>query len=231
LYAGATRGRQNVAECFQSRQILTVGHSSHTWEQFLALLNAHAVNAIYDVRSAPYSQMHPQFNRETIAHGLAEVGIAYSFFGGELGGRSDDSDCYDGPRVRYDWLAKRAAFRDGLARVLEGVQKSRVAPMCAEKEPLECHRTILVSRHLVNADVDVQHILGDGTLESHGQTLNRLLRQLDLPTQGLFRSHTEVIEDAYRAQERRIAHVGNGRTPHHPPSVLPRNRQASDKQM
>jgi uncharacterized protein (DUF488 family) len=82
----------------------------------------------------------------------------------------------------------------------------RLALMCAEKDPLECHRTILVTRYLDALQIAVEHILEDGNLESHGKALSRLLRQLHLPEQDLFRSREEVIEEAYRIQGERIAY-------------------------
>jgi uncharacterized protein (DUF488 family) len=82
----------------------------------------------------------------------------------------------------------------------------RLALMCAEKDPLECHRTILVTRYLDALQIAVEHILEDGNLESHGKALSRLLRQLHLPEQDLFRSCEEVIEEAYRIQGERIAY-------------------------
>jgi uncharacterized protein (DUF488 family) len=82
----------------------------------------------------------------------------------------------------------------------------RLALMCAEKEPLECHRTVLVARSLELRGVPVQHIHADGRLETHCDLLNRLIRQLSLPECDMFRTHEDVVLDAYRMQESRIAH-------------------------
>jgi len=95
----------------------------------------------------------------------------------------------------------------GLRRVVEDSTKYRLCLLCAEKEPLECHRTLLVSRHLVQMGLEIRHIIADGELESHDSAIERLLEQLKLPSHDLFRTHQEVIKDAYRAQERTIAHV------------------------
>jgi len=151
--------------------------------------------------------MNPQFNRESFAEQLRENGIAYIYLGMELGGRTEDNTCYEGNRVRYDRLAQKDVFQSGLRRVVEDVAKYRLCLLCAEKEPLECHRTLLVSRHLAAMGLEIQHILADGTLESHNSAIERLLKQLKLPSHDLFRTHQEVIKDAYREQERAIAHV------------------------
>jgi uncharacterized protein (DUF488 family) len=111
--------------------------------------------------------------------------------------------------VRYDRLAQNDVFQSGLQRVIEGSTKYRLCLLCAEKDPRECHRTLLVSRYLVDMGLEVQHILADGGLESHASAIERLLEQLKLPSYDLFSTHQDVIQDAYRAQERAIAHVVN----------------------
>jgi len=158
------------------------------------------------VRSHPYSRMNPQFNREPLKAVLAAAGIAYVFLGHELGARSDDPACYLAGKVQYDCLARTAQFHAGLERVREGMARYRLALMCAEKEPLECHRGILVSRHLEAAGITVCHILADGSLESHAEAMQRLRAQLKLPESDLFRTPEEVLEDAYRMQGERIAY-------------------------
>jgi uncharacterized protein (DUF488 family) len=168
-------------------------------------LNLHGVTAVGDVRSKPYSRMNPQFNREALKGRLREAGIGYVFLGRELGARSEDPSCYEHGRVQYGRLAATGLFRQGLQRVQSGMKKYRLALMCAEKEPLQCHRAVLVSRHLSAAGITIQHILADGGLESQAGLLDRLRRRLDLPECDLFRSYEDVLVDAYRIQESRIA--------------------------
>jgi len=193
--------------------VFTVGHSTHTPEYFVDLLRQHGVTAVCDVRSRPYSRMNPQFNREELKEALRLAGIAYVFLGTELGGRSEDPDCYENGQVQYDRLAQTELFRRGLDRVRAGAETYSLALMCAEKEPLECHRTILVARHLDARGVDIRHIHGDGHTESHADAVERLLRQLRLPENDMFRSHAEVLADAYLIQERRIAYSPGTATP------------------
>lgn len=187
--------------------VFTIGHSTQTVTRFVGLLRQHAIAAIGDVRSTPYSRMNPQFNREMLKRVLAESGIAYAFLGDELGARSSDRSCYANGKVQYGRLAQTPLFASGLERVREGAKKYRIALMCAEKEPLECHRTILVSRHLAAAGTDVLHIQADGTAEGHGDAMTRLIRLLHLPEGGMFSSPDDVLAEAYRLQEERIAYV------------------------
>jgi uncharacterized protein (DUF488 family) len=153
--------------------------------------------------------MNPQFNREVLKQALKKADLAYVFLGDELGGRSDDPACLEDGRVQYGRLALTAGFQHGVQRVREGMKTHRLALMCAEKEPLECHRALLVARHLCAAGIPVQHILTDGALESHSDAMERLLCELRLPECDLFRSHEDVIADAYRMQESRVAYTAS----------------------
>src|SRR5215471_17948397 len=99
----------------------------------------HHVNPLADVRSVPHSRLHPQFNRDALTEALKKEDIGYSFLGRELGGRPKDKSCYKNGRVQYGRLAAAEEFQEGLKRILTGAQKYRIALMCAEREPLECH--------------------------------------------------------------------------------------------
>lgn len=190
-----------------SSLVLTIGHSTHPLADFLALLRRHGVTALADVRSAPYSRFNPQFNRETLAKALDEQGVRYVFLGRELGARSKDPACYEDGRLQYERLARTALFRGGLDRVVQCAREDRVALMCAEKDPIDCHRTILIGRELVGRGAAVTHILEDGRLEPHDEAMQRLLERLGIAGPHLFFSPAELIEEAYAAQAARIAEV------------------------
>lgn len=186
--------------------VYTIGHSTHTLSKLLELLEQHAITAVCDVRSQPYSRMNPQFNREPLRDALRPAGIRYVFLGNELGARSNDKSCYRNGQVQYDRLACTDAFKRGLKRVREGSQSYRVALMCAERDPLHCHRTILVARHLAEEGVQVRHILANGQVEDHEQTLDRLLTNLKLQQDDMFRSNADIASEAYRIQGETIAY-------------------------
>ena len=167
--------------------IYTVGHSNHPIERFIGLLQAHGITALADVRSTPYSRFNPQFRREKLQAALAAVGIQYVFLGEELGARSNDPAVYDADgRVSYALLAKTDLFRRGIARLKTGMADHRISIMCAEREPLDCHRTILVSRELAREGVPVTHILADGSLETHDHAMERLIASMKLSEADLF---------------------------------------------
>ena len=192
--------------------IFTIGHSNHSWEDFLALLARHGVQVVADVRSAPYSRFNPQFNRDALAAALKVRGMDYLYCGRELGGRPDDPACYDGGRIRYERVARTSGFREGLARVVDAAAASRVALMCAEKEPLDCHRTLLVARALDDEGMAVAHILATGDLEPHPKAVDRLMARFDLDPNGdLFQTREDVVAKAIARQAGRIAFVREGR--------------------
>lgn len=187
--------------------VFTIGHSTHTVEAFLDLLRRHDVQAVADVRSSPFSRFSPQFNRESLEKTLRLGGIRYVFLGRELGARTEDRSCYDNGRVQYSRLAGTALFRSGLERVRQGAIRFRLALLCAEKEPLECHRTLLVAKALADGGQVVQHIHANGSLESHEAAMERLLGMMGVPKEDFFRSRDELLADALGRQEARVAYV------------------------
>jgi len=187
--------------------VLTIGHSTHSFEAFVALIQQHGVTALADVRSIPFSRFNPHFNRDALEKNLAAYTIKYVFLGRELGARSDDQSCYENGRIQYARLARTDLFRTGIERVVRGANDHVVALMCAEKEPLECHRTLLVARALTDEGIVLKHILADGRLEPHEATMKRLLDLVGIPDQDLFRSKEELIAEALARQEERVAYV------------------------
>jgi uncharacterized protein (DUF488 family) len=172
----------------------------------MGLLQKQEVTAVADVRSAPYSRFNSQFNREQLRSALKARGIKYVFLGKELGARTEDECCYVDGKVQYKVLAKTPLFQSGITRVIEGADTHKIALMCAEKDPLDCHRTILVARELVSRGANVTHILHDGSTESHGDAILRLVRKTGLGEADMFRSEEVTIDEAYEKQGERIAY-------------------------
>ena len=191
--------------------VLTLGHSNHTLDFFIALLNRYRVTALADVRSTPYSRFNPQFNRESLGGSLKKCGIEYVYLGHALGGRSDDPACYENGQVRYARVAATESFQHGLNRVIRGAANHSIVLLCAEREPLECHRTLLVARALHERGIDVAHIHADGHLEPHDATMNRLLKDFNLhPNNDLFRPtqpREKQVAEAIELQAKRIAFI------------------------
>jgi len=186
--------------------LFTIGHSNHDIMTLVNLLQQHGVQVVADVRSHPFSARLSQFNRPLLEHDLDKSGLKYVFLGRELGARREEHNCYVEGQARYDLVAKTPAFAEGLRRLLKGLDEYRVVLLCAEKDPLTCHRTILVCRHLRGLGFSIQHIHEDGSLESHEALEERLLRLVKQAHPSLFASHQEQIEQAYEQQGLKIAY-------------------------
>lgn len=190
----------------QPARLFTIGHSNHEYRAFQSLLARHGITTVADVRSQPYSQHTPQFNRDVVERLLRADGHYYVFMGDELGARRGERSCYVGGQAKYELVAQLPAFRQGLERIRRGVRTQTVALMCSEKDPITCHRTILVCRALRGPGMEIVHVLEDGTLESTESAEGRLLDLFGLPPGDLFRGRAELVELAYERQGQKIAY-------------------------
>ena len=146
--------------------VYTIGHSNHTLEVFVGLLQSHHIEVLIDTRSSPFSRYAPHFNRDSVKAAAQGAGIKYGFFGRHLGGRPDDEDYYDEDgRVVYSMVARSFLFTEGVERLMEGLLKYRTAIFCSEENPSVCHRRLLVGRVLFEQGVAVRHIRGSGAVQ------------------------------------------------------------------
>jgi uncharacterized protein (DUF488 family) len=187
-------------------KLFTVGHSTHPISKLIELLVTNHVTTVCDVRSQPYSRYNPQFNRESLERDLEPESIQYVFLGRELGARSEDPSCYDNGRVVYGRIAKTELFRQGIERVTELLHNQNVALLCAEKDPLTCHRTILVAQALANIGIEANHILENGSVETYRNAIERLRREEKLRNNDLFRSQADLDAEAFQSRELKIAY-------------------------
>lgn len=161
-------------------ELFTIGHSNLSIEAFVLLLQKHQITAVVDVRSHPFSRYLPHFNQSEIKASLSSVGIQYVFLGKELGARPEDLSCYDlSGKALYERIAATPLFSEGIQRLLKGAASYKVSLMCAEKDPMTCHRTILVCHKVKDFNVQINHILSDGNLESHQDLEARLLNKFN----------------------------------------------------
>ena len=146
--------------------IFTIGHSSATFDRFVWLLREYGVDAVVDVRSQPASRFAPQFNRRALAALLRGAGVRYAFMGDQLGGRPGHPQYYDEHgRVLYGPWSESEPFVAGLATLGRAARMHRIALMCSEESPLQCHRHLLIARALTNGGwprSGIVHIRGDG---------------------------------------------------------------------
>jgi uncharacterized protein (DUF488 family) len=184
--------------------LVTIGHSNLAADHFIALLKDAGVTAVADVRSLPFSRWCPWFSGKALAERLASEGIAHIALGDALGGRPRDPQLYRDGVADYEAMAARAEFAAGLERVVDEIARHRVCLLCAEREPLDCHRCLLVGRALAERGLALGHIRADGTIEAHAVTEERLLAMAGGEAD-LFRDPAERLADAYRRRAHAVA--------------------------
>jgi uncharacterized protein (DUF488 family) len=190
----------------------TIGHSKHKVDEFIELLKNHNVNCICDIRSMPYSRFAGQFNREKIKEDLEHNGIKYLYFGEEFGGRRLEKELLMDGLVDFEKVAGNEKFLSGIERIKSGIQRGyTIALMCTEKNPMECHRSILVSRNLERNGISIQHILADGSLEAHRELEEKLIHKYfkdrkQISLDELFDEGTDYLNEAYKMANKEIGY-------------------------
>jgi uncharacterized protein (DUF488 family) len=186
--------------------LFTIGHSNIPIDRFVALLHQAEVTAVADVRSVPASRRFPWFSKNNLAMRLAHERIDYAAMGDVFGGRPGDERLYCDGIADYEAMAREPHYLDGLARLRTEAARLRICLMCAEREPLECHRCLLVARSLAEHGLAIGHILHDGGVEPHAETERRLLA-LTVEDRDLFTpGQRERLAAAYRLQARAVAY-------------------------
>ena len=185
--------------------ILTIGHSNHETAGFIEMLSRHGVTAVADVRSSPHSSRFPHFCKKAIKESLLAADIAYVYLGAELGGRPSVTLLNAEGFADYPRMAEQSLFKEGLGRLTQGADRYRLAVMCSEADPADCHRALLIGRQLATLGLPVGHILRDGSIETHAQFENRLLTMARLTHSDLFSVLDERIDAAYQHRAARVA--------------------------
>ena len=189
-----------------SLKVFSVGHSNHSIQCFLELLRRNAISAIADVRSVAISKYAPHFNGKDLAAELRRNEIEYSYLGAELGGRPSTPDLYTDGIADYEKMARTPNFRAGIDRVIKGSDRFRIALMCSERDPMDCHRFLLVARDLAERGVLVGHILPDEDVVSQVHMEERLLDWAGASESDLFDSRTKRLDSAYRKRSIKVAY-------------------------
>ncbi len=197
---------RQAANDMNENALFTIGHSNRTLDEFIELLRSSGVSAIADVRSQPYSRHMPHFNRDPLSDSLRQHGIAYVFVGEELGARRSEECCYIDGQAKYELIEATQSFQAGLDRIRNGTKTHCIALMCAEKDPITCHRTILIAKAL-RSEFTIRHIISADRTETQGETDQRLLRNWRMDGRDLFQDDSELLEQAYEKQATEIAYV------------------------
>lgn len=163
----------------------TIGHGNKTIEQLLNELNSFDINFVIDVRSKPYSKYNPHFNKHTLEYSLKENNIKYVFLGEQLGGLPSDLTCYTSGKVDYDKIKGKDFFIEGLNRLITAHKKKiKVAIMCSETNPKQCHRTKLIGEELRRKEILINHIIKENRIKDQYIVMTEITK--GLATQNLF---------------------------------------------
>lgn len=187
--------------------LYSIGYGNRPLDEFIRLLNHYSIGVVCDVRSTPYSGRFPEFSREPLQLALNHQRIRYMFMGDVLGARPSDPDCYENGRASYAAMARSSAFAQGIERIEIGVEKYTVAIMCAEKDPMDCHRAILISRRLASDGLNVLHIDSRGEIEEHVALERRLLKHYKLDQVSLFEvGDTAPLQEASERRGKELSY-------------------------
>lgn len=196
----------------------TIGHSNYEIDYFIGLLKKHNINRLIDIRSTPYSQYVPQFNKEILSSNLKQRDLLYVYMGDQLGGRSTDpSLLFPDGAVDYEKVKRTDIFNNGIADVVREIENgNKIALMCSEKDPFDCHRFVLVATELENKGIAVKHIVENGAIILNMELEERLLNKYkeDYQQFHLFmqtKTRQEALGDACRKRNMDIAFSGFGR--------------------
>jgi uncharacterized protein (DUF488 family) len=197
-------------------RLFSIGHSNHEFTDLIRLLQRARITAVADVRSSPFSQRHPQFNRPELEDGLRRHDIAYTFLGDHLGGRPQPPSLYDPDgRVNYERVQTMAFFRQGLEHLIKGLDQFTIAMLCAEEDPLDCHRALMIAPALVEQGITPAHLRADGAINTTADLEARLLAETGVGAgilDGLFGAmisddeRGQYLVEAYRWMARRKAY-------------------------
>ncbi len=188
-------------------ELFTVGSSNQAINDFISLLQKYKINSLVDVRSVPYSKFSPQFNELSLKNELKKHSIQYSSFKHEFGARRIEKAAFHDGRVSFDAVKELDVFKNGISRIVVGIEKGyRIALMCTEKDPIDCHRFILVSRNIeMSAQIQASHIMMDGSLKSTEELEAQMLDKYRLKFD-LFQSDRDVLVGlAYKKAGEKIA--------------------------
>lgn len=178
----------------ERKSLFTIGHSALPASRLVELLESHSIDTVVDVRSQPYSRIHPQHNRESLRDVLRSRQIRYAFMGDTLGGRPQDQRHYDEQgHVNYSSWSDSPEFRSGLSRLIRCLDTYRVALLCSEEDPNDCHRHLLIARALLERGWEgsaILHIRAKGRVISEAA----LAHQLGLDGYSVWRSPQSVLQ-------------------------------------
>ena len=189
-------------------KLYTIGYSGFSVDEFIMALKQDLIKAVIDIRSAPYSSYYEQYNKDNIKNSLKKHDIHYLFFGDELGAKPKDKKLYSNNVADFAKITNSAAFTNGCKRVMDGLNQFPVCIMCAEKDPINCHRAILITNSFrkIYPEINILHIHSTSNVEQQESLDQRIMAKYNLEHEDLFMNFEERLNAAYLLREKDIAY-------------------------
>ncbi len=159
------------------KQIYTIGYTSFQINDFIETLIKYKITCLIDVRSTPYSQHYSDYNKDTLEITLKNKEIIYRNYAHEFGARQENTIFYaNGGYLDFNKFTSSNQFLEGVKKVTKGIEKGyKFALMCAEKDPINCHRSIMLGKGFKELGYNVDHIKANGQVETQCEIEIRLL--------------------------------------------------------
>lgn len=194
------------------KTIYTIGYTGFKLDEFKKILRENNISCVVDVRSNPSSKYYPDYNSNNLKSFLNKNGIRYRHYGEEFGARQNSLKYYTNGYMDFEKFTKSQQFWEGFHKIEAGINLNYVfVLMCAEKNPYDCHRSIMISRVFYDNGYDVKHILADGNIESQNDIENQFLENYfpNRNQSSLFVSETstkDLIKKGYILRNREIGY-------------------------
>lgn len=193
-------------------EIFTIGYSGFNIESFISILKKYKINSLIDVRSNPHSKIYTDYNKETLEKILRNNKIYYRNYYKEFGARQTDYSYYTEEYLNFNLYTKSENFQNGMKRIIQSIPLGyRFVLMCSEKDPIMCHRNIMVAREFYNNGIEINNILSDGSIVTQKKIEERLVDiyypnrdQLTLFDEQL--TWQEMVENSYKKQNEKIGY-------------------------
>jgi len=185
------------------KKVFTIGYVSYQPDEMAKVLLSFGVSCLIDIRSNPHSAYYTQYNREVFSETLKQHGIIYRNYAYEFGARQEDPRYYTKEGyLDFSKYTQSEQFQQGVRKIETGIQMGYVfALMCAEKDPMTCHRAIMIGKALKEQGFIVKHIIYPNQIETQQE-----MEQRGIGDQLSFFSDEQRIEDFYQEQNRKIGY-------------------------
>ena len=192
--------------------LFTIGHSNHSLENFKKILSDNNIHYVLDVRSIPRARFVPHFNEKQLSHYLNSINVNYANMGKYFGARQTKKEYYSQEGyLDFELFRESDLFQIGLNTTLKLLENSNVLLLCMERDPIDCHRAIMVGRGFELSRIKVNHILFDSTIITQDELNHRLLDKY-FPARdqlSLFSNQekdSELLINAYRNRNKEVGY-------------------------